>query len=192
MSNNKHNNQVTLMAIACVSVIAVTMMVLTAMMNVVNAQFTVVSNGYRTSVVQEGGTYYVNTSRLSTQAEREAAHERRVAQVNKRVARDRRKANRCNCPVLSLHGVYVYPDSTSNTELQVSRSLEERFQYDVKLDTRMNKLNTLYGAVLAVCAYSANNNGNDAAAIKVAKVTLGTAFLTNIVNRGRRRQNAQL
>ena len=38
MSNQPNNKQVSIMAIACVSVVAVTMMVLTAMMNVVNAQ----------------------------------------------------------------------------------------------------------------------------------------------------------
>lgn len=38
MSNQPNNKQVSIMAIACVSVIAITMMVLTAMMNVANAQ----------------------------------------------------------------------------------------------------------------------------------------------------------
>lgn len=38
MSNNPNNKQVSIMAIACVTVIAVTMMVLTAMMNVASAQ----------------------------------------------------------------------------------------------------------------------------------------------------------
>lgn len=38
MSNQPSNKQVSIMALACVTVIAVTMMVLTAMMNVANAQ----------------------------------------------------------------------------------------------------------------------------------------------------------
>jgi hypothetical protein len=182
---NKNNNQVTLMAIACVSVIAVTAMVLSAMMNVVSAQYT----SYTTTVTQVGNRYYVNTSSSTSSANREAGWEMRRNQINREVAKARRKANRTGDSVL-CSGVWVQP--TPDTTLQVSRSLEERFQLDVKLDTRKDALNILYGAVLAFCAYQANNNGNDADYIQVAKVTLGTALITNIVSRGRRRHNAKL
>ena len=44
MSNQPNNKQVSIMAIACVTVIAITMMVLTAMMNVASAQDVVKTN----------------------------------------------------------------------------------------------------------------------------------------------------
>lgn len=54
MSNQPNNKQVSIMAIACVSVIAITMMVLTAMMNVANAQVGQPYDGpYRTTTLAE-------------------------------------------------------------------------------------------------------------------------------------------
>lgn len=54
MSNNPNNKQVSIMAIACVTVIAVTMMVLTAMMNVASAQVGQPYDGpYRTTTLAE-------------------------------------------------------------------------------------------------------------------------------------------
>ena len=50
MSNQPNNKQVSVMAIACVTVIAITMMVLTAMMNVANAQTAEDYSNYTRSV----------------------------------------------------------------------------------------------------------------------------------------------
>lgn len=50
MSNQPNNRQVSIMALACVTVIAITMMVLTAMMNVANAQTAEDYSNYTRSV----------------------------------------------------------------------------------------------------------------------------------------------
>ena len=169
MKNN--NRQVTLMALACVSVIAVTAMVLTAMMNVARAQDsptrTIIHDpagfSYNFTAPQDGVVY------LKSEAER-------------RVVRARKIANRTGKNQI-ISGVIIRPDVTT---------LQEAVERDINLTLVNDRRRLVSAGVLALCAFNMNNNGNDALAVKVASVVSLNLIVGEVGNFIKRRNNLRV
>lgn len=169
MKNN--NKQVTLMAIACVSVIAVTAMVLTAMMNVAHAQDSPTRTithdpagfSYNFTAPQDGVVY------LKSDAER-------------RVERARKIANRTGKNQI-VSGVIIRPDVTT---------LQGAVDRDINLTLVNDRRRLVSCAVLAVCAYRMNNNGDDFRAVRVAGAVSLNLIVGEVGNFIKRRNNLRV